>query len=578
MPAAPLPDNESQRLAALIACNVLDTEREDDFDDLTRLAAQTCGTPVALVSLIDQDRQWFKSTVGLSATQTPRDQAFCAYAILADAPLVIEDATKDLRTLDNPLVTGEPGIRFYAGHPLKLPTGEVVGTLCVIDFEPRRADAELLDHLRALANQATSQLELRRRITQAHAATRRAEHADQAKSEFLANMSHEIRTPMTAVLGFADLLATDAELRADAARTDEAIDIIREHGRHLLTVINDILDVSKIEAGRIEIDWDDTDLAGVMAGVVELMSAAADERGTRLITRYDTDVPDAIRSDPTRLRQVLINLVGNAVKFTEGGTVTLAVACRAQPPRVTIEVSDTGVGMTAEQLERVRAFDAFTQADASVSRRYGGTGLGLKIAHHFADALGGGLAVDSAPGRGTTFTVTIDPGDLADRTMVPADRVADRLVRTPARARHADASGGDAPLAGLTVLVADDTKTNRRLVSALLEKSGAGVVLATNGREAIDAIETHAGPIDLVLMDVQMPELDGHAATRALRADGFTRPIVALTANAMTDSQRACFDAGCDAFLAKPIDAQRLIDTCLRLTRPERAPAARSAA
>jgi CheY-like chemotaxis protein len=300
------------------------------------------------------------------------------------------------------------------------------------------------------------------------------------------------------------------------------------------------------------------------------MRVRAAEKRLTLAMECAGPVPATIRSDPVRLRQVLMNLLSNAVKFTERGTVTVRVATEAGgTPRVKFEVEDTGIGMTEEQMAGL--FRPFTQADSSTTRRFGGTGLGLAITRRLADALGGEVSVRSAPGRGSTFSVTVGAGDLRGVPMV------ETLEDPPEPAAPAPTSGAPAPGLAMRVLLAEDGPDNQRLIAFHLRRAGASVDLAENGRAALDMTLEAAGagrPYDVVLMDMQMPEMDGYTATEELRRRGYRGAIVALTAHAMTGDRERCLAAGCDEYLTKPIDRARLIGACLRWGRPERRDAA----
>ena len=413
----------------------------------------------------------------------------------------------------------------------------------------------------AVVRDVSEQLEAEARLENAKNA---AEAASQAKSEFLANMSHEIRTPMTAILGYTDLL-TDALADSDGdASLREASESIQRNGRHLLQVINDILDMSKIEAGRMAVERIPTYPAQIVEEVASLVRPRAVEKGIEVRIRYDTSLPAAIACDPTRLRQILLNLAGNAVKFTEAGTVTLRVAHRPETRSLAIAVEDTGPGMTAEQLAVISRFDAFTQADASTTRRHGGSGLGLRISHALAGMLGGGVAVASEIGVGSVFTLEIEAEVLEESPSCEEGPLpgAATTHETPIAAQPT--LDKERPLAGTVILLAEDGPDNQRLVTSLLEKAGASVRVAENGRVAVETIEA-GNPDhlpDLVLMDIQMPELDGYGATRRLRAGGFTRTIIALTAHAMAGDRERCVAAGCDDYLTKPIDRHQLVTTC----------------
>lgn len=572
MPPAPIPANEAQRLSALLACNVLDTPPEEGFDDLTRLARKLCDTPIALISLLDENRQWFKSRVGLDATQTPRDAAFCGYAILQQGPMVIEDARNDERTHDNPLVAGPPGIRFYAGVPLLVEGGLPLGTLCVIDTKPRKASRAMLEDLASLARQAACQLELRRTIATVREAQSRAEQANRAKSAFLAHMSHELRTPLTSILGYADLL-----LDKDASGQIDAAKAIDRNAHHLLEVVNDVLDISKIEAGMMQIDRADTRLPRVLADAVEIVRERAVQKGLEIITRFESPIPASITTDALRLRQVLINLLGNAIKFTEQGRVTLAVRADPAAGLISLRVSDTGIGMTPQQLRRIARFEAFQQADGSTSRRYGGTGLGLRISHTLAQLLGGSIGVESRIDHGSTFTLTLPIGADAAPCISPADFQSRYHEALHADTRPSTSTNTDAPLAGMRILLVEDSTDNQRLLALHLRRAGATVDTADNGHRAIDIIRQNSA-CDGILMDIEMPGMDGYEATRQLRKDGFQKPIVFLSAHATSESRAQALQAGGDEYLTKPVERDKLLATCKAWPRQATNPANPSAA
>jgi len=404
--------------------------------------------------------------------------------------------------------------------------------------------------------------------------------ASQAKSEFLANMSHEIRTPMTAILGYADMLCDDGELLADPRQSTEAIQSINANANHLLTVINDVLDVSKIEAGQMGVEKIDTSPAIVVEEVVKLVSARARGKGVEFRVSYETGIPALIQTDPTRLRQILLNLCGNAIKFTDVGSVTVKVDCDPEARQVRFRVADTGIGMTPEQLDAVASFAAFTQADPSMTRKFGGTGLGLRISSSLAAILGGSMEVESILGEGSTFTVSVDTGDLTSTRWIEPMSVCS-ILEAEARASQRVSKGDctEQPLKGIRILLAEDGRDNQRVIYFHLERAGAEVNICENGRIAVEDIE-NSEPESLphvILMDMQMPELDGYETTRVLRDAGFAMPIVSITAHAMEGDRERCLSAGCDDYLTKPIDKKELVDTCVRyaqsaLVNPQAAP------
>jgi PAS domain S-box-containing protein len=827
------------RLKALCECDILDTPPQPEFDAVTRLATRILKCPTAMVSLVTDDRQWFKSRVGTDLTQTPISQAICSWVVASRETLIIPDTARDERTRDNPLVTQGDRVRFYAGVPLRLSDGNVLGAFCVVDYVPRTFTPEEIEVLETLGAQAATLLDLRRTakraemlesvsrekeeryraaltgsldsfylfrcvrdprgrvsdfefidvnergaamlsrtreeivgqrlcelypihrtdgsfdrylhvfesgvaieeefdlhldglkgtrffhqvvphadgvaiasrdITETHKAEQdrwrqqenlqiamdampqrvfwkdlegkyigcnlamardagldspqeiigksdtllpwskhamayraddlsvmrsgtarvcyeepytneaghtmwvrtskvpmrdkagkvigvigtyedisherevreelrraknAAEQAVRAKMLFLANMSHEIRTPMTAILGFTSILEeTDSteEHRRDCIRT------IRTNGEHLLSIINDVLDLSKIESGEMRLEAIPVCLNTLVKQVTDTLRHRADAKGLTL--RF---VPRGIEkshvlTDPTRLRQVLINLVGNAIKFTEQGEVcveldTLDLAgCMTQTK---LTVTDTGMGMTKQEMANL--FRPFSQADESTTRRFGGTGLGLSITQRLVRLLSGELDVASAPGKGSTFTARFTFTKASSEESVKVRRDAD----APAHPITAgDAGSATPPLTGVRVLLAEDGIDNQRLVSHFLRRAGATVEIAENGRIAIERI-THSQergmPFDVVLMDMQMPELDGYSATGLLRQSGYSGTIIAITAHAMAGDRERCLRAGCDDYATKPIDRDGLVAKVARAASLGRAAAPRAA-
>jgi len=369
--------------------------------------------------------------------------------------------------------------------------------------------------------------------------------AAQAKSEFLTNMSHEIRTPMIAILGAAELLREDA--LADGDR-EQHLDSIRSEGRHLLTMLGDILDLSSIESGRLLVEKRECSPRKLVDEVVLEYSALARAKAIELSASCGESVPERMRTDPSRLRQILTHLVSNAVKFTDNGGVR--VACDMESAlggghRLQIVVTDSGVGISSEQ--RNQLFEAFSPGDGSLTRRHGGAGLGLALSRRLAHVLGGTLDVESTSGSGSCFTLSM-----------PCSAESGTAVSSPARSAVKESLSG-------RVLLVEDVIATQRLYALYLQRAGASVDVASNGAEGAEralAALNSGRAYDVVLMDMQMPVLDGYSATRQLRAAGYTAPIVAVTAHALAGDRDRCIEAGCDDYLAKPVERERLVSAC----------------
>ncbi len=389
-----------------------------------------------------------------------------------------------------------------------------------------------------------------------------AEQASKAKSDFLANMSHEIRTPMTAILGFTESLREEGNLQRAPQHRIDAIDTIHRNGEHLLSVINDILDMSKIEAGKMTVEHIPCSPQQIVHDVITLMKSRTDAKNVSLNSEYMGEIPETILSDPTRLKQILLNIVGNALKFTEEGGIRMIV--RFIPdnttPALQFDIIDTGIGMTEEQAGNL--FKAFAQADSTMTRKFGGTGLGLSISKTFAEMLGGEISiVDTQPGVGTRFRIAIATGSLEGVRLIDHNAFATR--KTSGKQPPPPRTTNDAAL-NCHILLAEDGPDNQRLISFMLKKVGANVTVVENGQLAVEAAlaaRDEGKPFDIILMDMQMPVLDGYGATRMLRDNDYEGPIVALTAHAMHSDREKCINSGCDDYVTKPIDRKHLIAT-----------------
>lgn len=416
--------------------------------------------------------------------------------------------------------------------PVLLPGGKVGGVLVSLD------DVTALEE---------KDIELRR-------SKEEAETANQAKSEFLANMSHEIRTPMNAILGFTELLRRDrGGLQPDQRKH---LNTISSSGQHLLDLINDILDLSKVEAGRLDVEIIDCKPAQLIQQVMQTMKVKADEKGLDLKFEALSALPEEIKTDPGRVRQILTNLIGNSIKFTEQGSITICVSVPDRTsPQLRIDIVDTGIGMTEQQVSTV--FDPFVQADSSITRRFGGTGLGLSISHKFAHALGGDILASSDYGQGSTFTLVLDLEDIPSVAwLAPED-----LLFEYEHGESTDVAKWKLPAAN--ILVVDDGNENRELLQLVLEDLGVKVTTAVHGKDGLEkALQDN---FDAILMDVQMPVMDGYSAVSEMRKIGLEQPIVALTAHAMKGIEKRCIEAGYSHYMTKPIDIEALVQLLAEL-------------
>jgi len=384
MPKAPLPSDEAARLRAVKRYDILDSDVEGIFDEITAVAADFFDAPVSLITLLDQDRQWFKSHHGTDVRQTPRDIAICGHAILDEDVLVVGDATKDARTADNPMVTGDPNIRFYAGAPLVTNDGFRLGTLCVIDDKARaKPTPHQIEVLKRLARLVTYELDLRL--------------AHRQRLDQLSIISHELRSPLNAILGFSDVMREEVFGPIGNPRYRAYVEDIHRSGRHLLSLVNDLLDVGKLQAGKFELHVEAVDLTEVISEVADRARHDAQKRGITIITKAPASL--RLNVDRRAMMQILTNLVSNAVKFSNpDGGITIRVTAGKD---VVMQVVDQGIGVAPEDLPKI--FDSFTQG----SHSRGGTGLGLSIVKHLAELHGGTATAESEPGKGATMIIRL---------------------------------------------------------------------------------------------------------------------------------------------------------------------------
>lgn len=546
MKSATKPLNENERLKALFEYEILDTESEKAFDDLTLLASEICGTPISLISLVDPDRQWFKSKVGIDVESTERDIAFCSHAILQDDLFEVQNALKDERFFDNPLVTSDPNIRFYAGTALVSPSGQKIGTLCVISDKPKKLTSSQKKALIILGKQVITQLELRMK-------NKKLEIANKYKTEFLSNASHEIRTPLNAIIGLSGLILENKKLKEKFAEQYDFIEQIDFSGKQLLNIINSILDLSKIEAGKMELEPVECHLLQYINNIFISLSGKAKAKSINYNQEYTASLansasklhsklaleqtPELVIIDEPKLGQVLTNILGNAIKFTpEHKSIKLTVSVHDN--RLNVTVTDEGVGISPE--EQALLFNKYTQVG---SNKVEGTGLGLSITKGLIDLMGGSISLESESGKGTSVSFEL-PFEIPEVTSSIKKKASQLDLTT---------------LSKLSVLVVEDNKVNQMVIMAMLKSLKVTANIVGSGEEALDDLKTHQ--YDVILMDINLPGIDGVEATHKIKAMKINSYILALTADVYrTNEDKKLFNN----FLTKPVILDDLKDALLQ--------------
>ena len=524
----PFPHNELERLAALRRYNILDTLPDHAFDDATKLVSYICGVPIAHISFIDATRQWFKSEIGIGVTEVPREISFCQYTIMESEMVEINDTFLNERFKDDPNVTDGFKIRFYAGIPLTTPDGYNIGTICAIDQVSKKLDDNQRNALSIIAKHVINQLELQTKNIELAKQKKIAERAVLAKDSFLANMSHEIRTPLNAIIGFTDLLV-QSEL--DDVQRDY-IDSVQIAGENLLLIVNDILDLSKIESGNLAIDAEPFNLRKTLKHVYNLLKVKVPKE-VEFNLFLDADMPETVVGDQGRLNQILVNLTGNALKFTQEGEVTISVKKVDETDdnySLRFSVKDTGIGIQEDKLKTI--FERFTQAEESTTRKFGGTGLGLNIVKQLIELHNAEIHVKSKKGRGSEFFFVLNykKANKVETAIMPLSKN---------------------DLGRLKILLCEDNILNQKLAKSVIHNFGFELDIADNGEEAIELM--HKNKYDLVLMDLQMPLKDGYQTTEYIRNEmNLSIPIVAMTAHSLVGEQERCYKVGMNAYVPKP--------------------------
>ena len=530
MEAAPLPDNEDERLAELLSYDVLDTEAEQLFDDLTTLASQICDTPIALISLIDPDRQWFKSRVGLDAEETSREIAFCSHAILQDDVFEIPNASLDPRFHDNPLVTGAPDIRFYAGAPLVSPSGHAIGTLCTIDRKPRKLTESQKTSLQTLSKSVVAHLELKRK-------NRELERTSQFRSDFLSYVSHEIRTPLNAINTFSRLLEGEAQKLKLPESFTTPLSHVTQSGERLLEIVNSVLDIKQIEAGKMRVMPRAVSTHDFFTHLFSLTKIRAEDGGITFTSTIDSRVPDTLFFDDTKFGQVSLNLLSNAIKFTNPGK-SVNAQVKYKNDKLIFNVIDQGIGISEEDQKRL--FTPFERMENA--HQISGTGLGLNISKRLIELMDGTIKVSSKVNEGTRISVTL-PSDV-----LTANEFANAQPQSFVAQINIDKSA--------RVLVVEDHYINQVVIQTLFEKLGVAHAIVNTGEEGVKYV--NANPVDLVLMDLNLPGIQGDEATAQIKSINPELPVIAVTADAIT-KPASLYEKGLDDVLTKPVDSNELV-------------------
>lgn len=523
------PNNEKERLHALYKYDILDTEAEKVFDDLTELASEICETPIALISLIDPDRQWFKSKVGLEADETSRDIAFCAHAIHQDEILEIPDTLKDERFHDNPLVTTSPNIRFYAGTPLQTPDGLAIGTLCAISDKPKTLNKHQRKALEILGREVISQLELRLKVKE-------LKEVNSRKTDFLSNLSHELRTPLNAIVNLGMLMLNDKSFTIPQ-KHKEYLENLNYSGKLLLNLVNSVLDLNKIEAGKFELNPCTINIEKFFTSIEGLVSSIASSKKVNVDFSVSQRHHSHVLIDETRFCQVILNLVSNAIKFSQTGQtvlVNLAITKRA----IILGVKDFGSGIAEKDIPLL--FTKFQQ----VGDNHEGSGLGLMITKSIVDTMGGKIRLNSLLGKGTLIKVTV-PLKPSKSNIEHENPAIERTFNTNSR-----------------LLVVEDNDINQVVATEIFKSIGLNIDLCTTGEEALDRITTHS--YDLIFMDIHLPSIDGFETSRRIKEALPNQPIVALTADVFANDDKKLNASGMICSLNKPINVELLVSILSR--------------
>jgi signal transduction histidine kinase/CheY-like chemotaxis protein len=541
--------DEDARLAVLDSFGILDTPPERSFDDVVRMVGQLLDAPIAAVNLIARDRQWFKSEIGLGTREMPLENSICRHALLQQEQMVVPDTQDDPRFSCNPLVTAEGGLRFYAGAVLRTRDGVPLGTLCVLDKKPRPEGLTEQQQfmLTTMAHQVMSQIELRQALAEQESLNEALRRADQRKDEFLAMLAHELRNPLAPIVSAATMLSN---FELQPSMVQRAADIIARQAGHMTSLIDDLLDVSRVTRGKVELEFVELDLKDVLADAIEQVRPLIEKHDHRLVLE-SMPAPLLVVGDRKRLVQVMTNLLSNAAKYTlEGGRIEVRLSTRGA--LIDVVIRDDGIGMSPELI--ASAFDLFSQGTRGLDRSQGGLGIGLALVRSLLKLHGGEVtAASDGPGCGSTFRVTLP---LSARSGVAAPAI-----------------GTDAPQgnpAALRIGVVDDNEDAAVTLALLLETLGHTVSVAHSARDALASLPLFEP--DVCLLDIGLPEMNGFELARALRAKPGTDHaiLIAVTGYAQEKDRIEARAAGFHDLFAKPVDLEMLGAALVQIERRPR--------
>ena len=526
-----IPQNEPNRISAVKEYDILDSNPERLYDDLVMLASQICDCPISFISIMDKDRQWFKSITGASFTDSPRDTSFCGHTILEpDQLMEVPDTLEDERFVGNPLVNGKYNIRFYAGMPIVDDKGNALGTICVVDHKPKKLNENQKEALKALSRQVFSLLQLRKVGSS-------AQNESRQKSNFLSMMSHEIRTPLNSIIGLSDILIKENP-REDQLDTLKMLDF---SARNLLKLLNDILDLNKLESGKLILENEPFEIVNFLDQLQQTYAFQASQKGLEFHCEIDPATPAIVLGDPTRLAQILNNLFSNAIKFTDTGFIALNVKVRSyknESVDLRFIFSDSGMGIPKDKQQMI--FQNFTQASQDTFRKYGGTGLGLSIIKNLLEYMGSSIELYSEDGKGSTFTFDLTFECPENQNCGKKENLNTNKVD------H--------------IMVIEDDKINRLLLEKNLRKHGYRVMAFDTGADALE--NARQNDYQAIIIDLQLPGKDGLQLISDLRQinQHYTNiPIIAISAAATKDVRDSALKMGANDFLPKPHEPEDLI-------------------